>query len=89
MNVFGVVGYIIRKYEYEEAPLILAFVLGPMLENSFTQAMIIGNGDFTYFIRRPISATLLAFAGVLIVSTCIGFVRTGRKRVTEQLESDL
>src|SRR5499427_6046614 len=60
MVVFGVLGYLMRKFGYEPAPLVLAFVLGPMLENNLRKSLILSHGDFTIFISRPISTTCLA-----------------------------
>ncbi len=53
MFVFGVMGYLLRKYEYEGAPLIMAFVLGKMFENAFRQSLILSKGSFAIFLTRP------------------------------------
>ena len=66
--LFGLLGYALVKCECEPAPLLLGFVLGPMLEEHLRRAMIISRGDPTVFFTRPISATLLVIAaGVLIL----------------------
>lgn len=62
MVLFGVLGYLMRKFSYEPAPLVLAFVLGPMLENNLRKSLILSQGDFTVFIERPISAVCLVLA---------------------------
>ncbi len=62
MVFFGLVGYLMRKFEYDPAPLMLAYVLGPMLERSLRQALILSNGSLKIFYREPIAATLLAIA---------------------------
>ena len=54
MIFFGLVGYILRKFQYEEAPLILAFILGPILEQAFRQSLIMSNGSLAIFVARPI-----------------------------------
>jgi putative tricarboxylic transport membrane protein len=59
---FGALGYAARRLSFESAPLILAFVLGPMMENSLRQALLYSHGDFAIFFSRPISAALLALA---------------------------
>lgn len=64
---FGLLGYVMRKLKYDSAPLVLALVLGPMMERSFREAMMIGKGDLAVFLTRPISATLLA-VGVLTIA---------------------
>ncbi len=63
MLFFGAMGYIFRKLEYELPPLVLAFVLGPMMETAFRQSLIISNGSFLIFVTRPIPA--VAFSIIL------------------------
>ena len=60
MIVFGIIGYIFKKFEYEAAPLILALVLGPMFDVALRRSLLLAWGDITTFITRPISAALLA-----------------------------
>ena len=68
MAMFGLVGYVLIKLDFEPAPLLLGFVLGPMLEENLRRAMIISRGDATVFLTRPLSLALLALAvGVLVV----------------------
>ncbi len=62
MAMFGVLGYVFLKLECEPAPLLLAFILGPMMEENFRRAMQLAQGDVTSFLTRPISAALLAIA---------------------------
>jgi putative tricarboxylic transport membrane protein len=62
MVIFGVLGYLMRKFGYEPAPLVLAFVLGPMLENNLRKSLILSHGEFQIFIARPISAVCLLLA---------------------------
>ena len=65
---FGLLGYALIKLCCEPAPLLLGFVLGPMLEENLRRAMILGRGDPSIFVTRPISAILLALTvGVLVV----------------------
>jgi putative tricarboxylic transport membrane protein len=63
---FGVLGYAMRRLKYDSAPLVLALVLGPMMERSFREAMMISKGDLAVFVTRPISALLLA-VGLLVM----------------------
>ncbi len=67
MLVFGVMGYVLRKLDFELGPLLLAFVLGGILEKSLSQALLIANGNFAVFVTRPISAAFLA----LVVATAV------------------
>lgn len=64
---FGVFGYLMRTLDFPAAPLILGFVLGPLLEEHFRRSLILSNGDFTVFVQRPISATLLGAALLLLI----------------------
>lgn len=64
---FGVIGYMLQLWKIEPTTLLLAFILSPMLEENFTRAMTIQHGDLSSFILRPISATLLAVASLLVV----------------------
>lgn len=68
MVVFGVFGYIIRKGDFPASPLVLAMILGPVLERTFHQSLFIAAGDFTIFLRRPISLVLLLLAGSLMLT---------------------
>jgi putative tricarboxylic transport membrane protein len=69
MLFFGVIGFLLRKFEYDPTPLILAFVLGPMLEDNFRRSLTISGGSFLVFIKRPISAIFLIAAFFLLVSS--------------------
>ncbi|MFZ2447117.1 MAG: tripartite tricarboxylate transporter permease [Syntrophobacteraceae bacterium] len=77
MLFFGVVGWGLKKLEFEGAPLVLAFVLGPMLEKSLRQSLILSDGDFGIFFVRPISAILMLLVVFVLFSPLIP--RLGRK----------
>jgi len=62
MGFFGVIGYGFRKLGYPLAPCVLAVILGPMVEQTLIQSLVISRGSFNIFLRRPICATLLVFA---------------------------
>jgi putative tricarboxylic transport membrane protein len=68
MILFGILGYVMKKYDYEPAPLVLAFILGPMFENAFRQSLIISGGNPLIFLTHPISAAFLLISFVLLVS---------------------
>ena len=87
MIFFGIVGYILRKYEYEEAPLLLAFILGPMLETAFRQSMIMSNGHLSIFYARPIALICLILSVALFATAGINFFQQARKTVGE-IEDD-
>lgn len=67
MILFGVLGYLMRKYEYEPAPFLLALVLGPMMELALRQSLMMSAGDLSIFFTRPLSAALLVFGSLLIL----------------------
>jgi putative tricarboxylic transport membrane protein len=67
MLVFGIVGYLMRKFQYDGAPLVLAAVLGPLLEEAFRQSLMLSHGDFSIFISRPISLAFLVVAVILLI----------------------
>ena len=70
---FGVMGYLFMRMGLEAAPLMLGFILGPMLEEYFRRALMISRGDFNSFLYRPISGTLLALIAVFILWQLIVF----------------
>jgi putative tricarboxylic transport membrane protein len=86
MLIFGVVGYLMRKFDYEPAPLILAYVLSPMLENALRQSLILSGGSLQIFVQRPISAGALILAVVLLASSILPRIRDSRKVIVDQAE---
>ena len=62
MGIFGLLGYVFRKLDAEPAPLLLAFILGPMMEEYLRRAMLISKGDPLVLVTRPISAVMLFLA---------------------------
>ncbi len=86
MAGFGVFGYVLRKLECEPAPLLLGFVLGPMLESNFRTAMLISHGDASVFVTRPISASLLVVAVALLVVVLLPAFRRTRDVAFQESE---
>ncbi|MEZ5850167.1 MAG: tripartite tricarboxylate transporter permease [Hyphomicrobiaceae bacterium] len=86
MVLFGLIGYLMRKFGYEPAPLVLAFVLGPLLENNLRKALILSRGDFATFIERPISATCLVLAALMLIVPLLPAL--ARKREVIALDSE-
>lgn len=78
MLMFGVIGYLMRKFDYEPAPLILAFVLTNILEDSLRQSLIISGGSMSIFVTRPISAGFLFVSLVLLITAVIPSIRKKR-----------
>ena len=69
MMLFGILGYLMKKFDYEPAPLVLAFVLGPIMEQGLRQSLKLSGGSFFIFVTRPVSATFLALAVLLLLSS--------------------
>ena len=88
MLIFGVAGYLMRKFEYEPAPLVLAYVLAPMLENALRQSLILSSGSFGIFMSRPISAGCLIAAAVLLLSSLLPMIRKKRETIVAEAEKD-
>ena len=73
--VFGILGYLMKSYRFEPAPVLLGFVLGPLLEDNFRRAMLVYSGDFTVFVTRPISGILVACIGLLVAISVLSAIR--------------
>ncbi len=78
---FTFVGYLLIKFGYEPAPMLLGFVLGKLMEEKFRQAMILSRGSFMTFVERPVSAVLLAVALALLVIAALPSMRKKREEV--------
>ena len=65
--IFGIVGYLWSKLKCEGAPLLLGLVLGPLMEENFRRALLLSRGNFATFIERPLSASLLGVALLLVL----------------------
>ena len=63
----GVVGYLMRRYDFPTAPVIIGMILGPLAEQNFRQALTISAGDYSVFFTRPLSATILVLALLALV----------------------
>ena len=67
MGIFGVVGFLMKKFQFEPAPLVLALVLGPMLEDNLRQSLLISGGSFAPFFTRPLSAFFLIISLAILL----------------------
>ena len=81
MFIFGIFGYILRKFKFELGPLILAFVLGRILERSLSQALIISSGDVSVFVTKPISAVLLGIVFLMLLTPLALMLREKKSEV--------
>ena len=78
--LFGAIGYGARLLSYPMPPILLGFVLGPLIEEHFRRAMLYSRGDLTTFVTQPISATFLALSAlVLLLSVAMWLMRTTRR----------
>jgi putative tricarboxylic transport membrane protein len=84
MAIFGVLGYVLSKLECEPAPLLLGFILGPMMEENMRRAMVIARGDFTVFFTRPISAAMLVLAVLALAAVLFPAFRKTREKAFQE-----
>lgn len=87
MVVFGVIGYLMRKYRYDAPPLVLAYVLGTRIEESLRRSLLISNGNPFIFVERPISAAIIVLTVFLLASSLFPTLRKKRERI-EKIVSD-
>ncbi len=84
MAIFGLLGYVFRKIDAEPAPLLLAFILGPMMEEFLRRTLLLSQGDPTVLVTRPISAVMLAVSLVLLVIVLLPAIRQKRDEAFEE-----
>jgi putative tricarboxylic transport membrane protein len=88
MVFFGLVGYLMKKTGFEPAPMVMAYILCPFLEEAFRQSLIKSHGDFSIFFQRPISATILGLALlVILLNICTG-VKRQRKKLLDKIKEE-
>jgi putative tricarboxylic transport membrane protein len=85
---FGVAGYLLRKADYPMAPLVLALVLGPLMEKSFRQTLISEQGNILAFVERPLSATFIAISAIFFLLPLLNTLRrmSAAKRASKPAE---
>ena len=76
--IFSLVGLLMKKFEFEPAPLVLAFVLGPLLETALRRSLILSDGSFLIFLQRPISAAFILFSVFVLIAPLFSKLRLGR-----------
>ena len=79
MLIFGIIGYLLRKFRYDAPPMVLALVLGGELESSLRQSLMLSRGDFSIFVTRPITLGFLIVAFLLLIVPIV----TGRKKLSQ------
>jgi putative tricarboxylic transport membrane protein len=80
MVIFGLFGYLFRKFKFEPAPLILAFVLGPMVEINLRQSLLLSRGSFLIFFTRPISAVFISISVILLIISILPYFTKAKER---------
>ena len=78
---FGILGWVFVKLECEPAPLLLGFILGPLMEENLRRALLLSRGDPTVFVTRPLSLTLLILAAALLLIVALPMVKKSRQEV--------
>ena len=78
MLIMGVVGYALKKFSFDPAPLVLGLVIAPIFEMSLRQSLIMSDGNWLIFMTRPIAATLMVAAAVLLVTSALSAMRAQR-----------
>jgi TctA family transporter len=79
VGLFGVIGYLFIKLGTEPAPLLLGFILGPMMEEYLRRALLLSRGDWSVFVTSPLSAGLLVAAVLLLVTVLMPSVKVKRE----------
>jgi putative tricarboxylic transport membrane protein len=83
--VFGLLGYLMKKFGFEPGPLVLAFVLGSLLETSLRRSLLLFEGDPTGFFTRPISGALIAVLFVVVLLPLVRKLIRSRREAPQQV----
>jgi putative tricarboxylic transport membrane protein len=78
MLIMGGFGYLLRKFDFDPAPLVLGLVIAPLFEQSLRQSLIMSNGDYMIFFQRPISAGLLTVSVILLGLSALSLIMARR-----------
>jgi TctA family transporter len=78
--IFGIIGYIMRMLDYDPAPLVLAYVVGPIMEKSLRTSLLISEGSLSIFLTRPISRVLVIFTFLFIILSLTWNIMSRRKK---------
>jgi TctA family transporter len=81
---FGLLGYVLMKFDCEPAPLLLGFVLGPMMEENLRRALLLSLGDVSTLVTRPISAAFLGIAAIFLIMVTVSTLRRPKQRFAER-----
>jgi putative tricarboxylic transport membrane protein len=78
MLIMGMVGYALKKFGFDPAPLVLGLVIAPIFEMSLRQSLIMSDGAWLIFLQRPISASLMAVSAALLLASAVSFISARR-----------
>jgi TctA family transporter len=84
MAIFSVFGYILMKFGCEPAPLVLGFILGPLMEENLRRSLVLSRGDPMIFLQRPIAATLLVITAIVFALIVLPAFRRGREHAFQE-----
>jgi len=87
MLLFGVLGYLMKKFKYDGAPLVLAMVLGPLMDNSLRQSLLMSGGSGTIFFTRPICLVILGVVALILLLPVLPLISRLRKTVEKTEEN--
>jgi putative tricarboxylic transport membrane protein len=83
MLIFGVLGYLMKKFKYDGAPLVLAMVLGPLMDNSLRQSLLMSGGSGMIFFTRPICLVIFGTVAIILLLPLLPHISRIRKTVGE------
>jgi TctA family transporter len=81
---FGVLGYVFLRLKLDPAPLLLGFILGPMLEENFRRSMLLSRGSFSQFVTSPISSVLLGLIVVIVIWQIVNFIQNSEQKLEQE-----
>jgi putative tricarboxylic transport membrane protein len=81
MLICGLFGYLMKKFEYDAAPLLLGFILGPLLETTLRQSLIMSEGEFSIFLQKPICLIALVITALLVITAVLPLFKSRRSGV--------
>ena len=87
MLIFGVLGYLMKKFKYDGAPLVLAMVLGPLMDNSLRQSLLMSSGSGMIFFTRPICLIIFGIVAVILLLPVLPLISHIRKTVEKTEEN--
>jgi putative tricarboxylic transport membrane protein len=84
----GLIGYALRKFDFDPAPLVLGLVIAPLFEQSLRQSLIMSNGNYLIFFNRPIALGLLVVSALLLMLSAVSFLLKRKDWRTELAEAE-